>query len=83
MTKFPKLQMTKDLKIKTGDLRELFVPENVELSTLYGIRSQIFNSTSLQNLLDKVQERLTKVQKLEIRKLESVSNQPRGDKNDL
>ena len=79
----PKLQMTKDLKIKTGDLRELFVPENDELSTLYGIRSQIFNSTSLQNLLDKVQERLTKVQNEEIRKLESESNQPRGDKNDL
>ena len=78
-----KLQMTKDLKIKTGDLRELFVPENVELSTLYGIRSQIFNSSSLQELLDQVQERLTKVQNEEIRKLESVRTQPRGDQNDL
>jgi len=66
-----RIQMNDKLKIKTGSLAEHFFPNNVELSTLYGIRAQIFNSKSLQDLLDKVQERLTKVQGEEIRKIES------------
>jgi|TARA_R100000908_G_C3736990_1_gene134544 hypothetical protein len=79
-----RLQMSDKLKIKTGDIAEFYFPHNVELSTLYGIRGQIFNSNSLQELLDKVQERLTKLQNEEIRKVESYEpNKPRGENNDL
>jgi len=77
-----RLQMNNNLKIKTGDIAEYFFPHNVELSTLYGIRGQIWNSKDLQELLDKVQERLTKLQNEEIRKIESKDPTKRR-KNDL
>jgi hypothetical protein len=63
-----KLKPTNDLKIKTGTLAEYFFPDNVELSTLYGVRSTIFNAKSRQEVLDVVQSRITKVLKLEIDK---------------
>ncbi len=77
-----RLQMNNNLKINTGDIAEYFFPHNVELSTLYGIRGQIWNSKDLQELLDKVQERLTKLQNEEIRKIESKDPTKRRN-NDL
>ena len=77
-----RLQMSDKLKIKTGNIAEFYFPHNVELSTLYGIRSQIFNSKDLQELLDQVQERLTKLQNEEIRKIESKDPTKRRN-NDL
>jgi hypothetical protein len=74
-----RLQWNDKLTIKTGNISEYFFPHNVELSTLYGIRSQIFNSKDLQELLDQVQERLTKLQNEEIRKIES--NEPTKRRN--
>jgi hypothetical protein len=77
-----RLQWNDKLTIKTGNILEYFFPNNVELSTLYGIRGQIFNSKDLQELLDKVQERLTKLQNEEIRKIESKDPTKRRN-NDL
>ena len=53
-----RLQWNDKLTIKTGNISEYFFPNNVELSTLYGIRAQIFNSKDLQDLLDKVLKKL-------------------------
>ena len=77
-----RLQWNDKLTIKTGDILEYFFPHNVELSTLYRIRAQIFNSKDLQELLDNVQERLTELQKEEIRKIESKGPTMRRN-NDL
>lgn len=63
-----KKKPTQDLKINSGTLAENFLPNNVELSTLYGIRSTIFNAKSQQEVLDVVQARITKVTEQEISK---------------
>ena len=54
-----------NLKLTPGDLAEYYLPDREDLSTLYRIRSVIFNTSSLQKVLDKVQSEINEILKSE------------------
>tara|TARA_R100001440_G_scaffold61676_1_gene81604 strand:- start:269 stop:463 length:195 start_codon:yes stop_codon:yes gene_type:complete len=54
-----------NLKLTPGDLAEYYLPNREDLSTLYSIRSVIFNAISMQQVLDKVQSEINEILKSE------------------
>ena len=50
-----------DLKLKPGELGEIFFKNRPDLGTLYSIRQSVFNAKNLQEVLDKVQKEINEV----------------------
>jgi len=50
-----------DLKLKTGELAEYFIPGREDLGRLYSIRHKIFHAKDLQETLDFVQQQINEV----------------------
>ena len=59
------MTIKENLKLNPGELAEYFLPNREDLSTLYSIRSIIFNADTMQEVLNKVQTEINKILKLE------------------